>query len=51
MGNLLYILAFLLLIVWAICFLGFNAGGQIHILLGAVIVVALIQSIPQKSVA
>ena len=51
MGNLLYILAFLLLIVWVIGFLGFNAGGQIHILLGAVIVIALIQSLPQKSVA
>jgi len=38
MGNLLYIVAVVLVIIWAIGFLGYNAGGIIHILL----VIALI---------
>ena len=38
MANLLYILAVILIIGWAVGFLGFHAGGLIHILL----VIALI---------
>ncbi len=38
MGNLLYTIAIILVILWAIGFLGFHAGGLIHILL----VIALI---------
>lgn len=38
MGNLLYIVAVVLIIGWAIGFIGFHAGGLIHILL----VIALI---------
>ena len=38
MGNILYIVAVVLVIIWAIGFLGYNAGGIIHILL----VIALI---------
>jgi hypothetical protein len=38
MGNLLYIIAVILVIGWAIGYLGFNTGGLIHILL----VIALI---------
>jgi hypothetical protein len=38
MGNLLYYIAVILVIFWAIGFLGYNAGGLIHILL----VIALI---------
>ena len=41
MGNLLYILAVILVIFWAIGFIGYNAGGIIHILL----VIALISII------
>ncbi|HEX5167877.1 MAG TPA: lmo0937 family membrane protein [Cyclobacteriaceae bacterium] len=33
MGNILYIVAVILVIAWAIGFLGYNAGGLIHILL------------------
>lgn len=33
MGNLLYIIAVILIIAWAIGFIGYNAGGIIHILL------------------
>jgi predicted ferric reductase len=38
MGNILYIVAVVLVIIWAIGFLGYNSGGIIHILL----VIALI---------
>jgi hypothetical protein len=38
MGNLLYIIAVILIIAWAIGFVGYNAGSIIHILL----VIALI---------
>lgn len=41
MGNLLYIIAVILIIAWAIGFLGYHAGGIIHILL----VIALISVI------
>ncbi len=33
MGNLLYTIAVILVIIWAIGYLGFAAGGIIHILL------------------
>ncbi|HXC06148.1 MAG TPA: lmo0937 family membrane protein [Bacteroidia bacterium] len=38
MGNLLYILAVIIIIAWAIGFIGYSVGGLIHILL----VIALI---------
>lgn len=38
MGNLLYFIAVILIIAWAIGYLGYNTGGIIHILL----VIALI---------
>ncbi|MFY7888001.1 MAG: lmo0937 family membrane protein [Spirosomataceae bacterium] len=41
MGNLLYMIAVVLVIVWAIGFLGYSMGGLIHILL----VIALISVI------
>jgi Family of unknown function (DUF5670) len=41
MGNLLYLLAVVLIILWAIGYLGYHAGGIIHILL----VIALISVI------
>ncbi len=41
MGNLLYFIAVILIIMWAIGFLGYNAGGIIHVLL----VIALISVI------
>ncbi len=33
MANLLYVIAVILVIAWAIGFLGYHAGGLIHILL------------------
>jgi hypothetical protein len=41
MGNLLYIIAVILIIAWAIGFIGYSAGGIIHILL-VIAVIAII---------
>ncbi len=38
MGNLLYLLAVIVIVAWAIGFIGYSAGGIIHVLL----VIALI---------
>ena len=45
MGNLLYIVAVVLVIAWAIGFLGFHAGGIIHLVLVIAVIVFLIQII------
>lgn len=45
MGNLLYIIAVILIIAWAIGFLGYNAGGIIHILLVIAIIAILLRLI------
>lgn len=41
MGNLLYGVAIIFLIIWAVGFLGYHAGGLIHILL-VVAIIAII---------
>lgn len=45
MGNLLYIIAVILVIAWAIGFLGFHAGGIVHILLVIAIIAVLLKVI------
>jgi hypothetical protein len=45
MGNLLYTIAVVLIIIWAIGFLGFQAGGIIHILLVIAIIAVLFRVI------
>lgn len=45
MGNLLYIIAVILVIAWAIGFLGYHAGGVIHILLVIAIIAVLLKVI------
>ena len=46
MGNLLYVVAVILIIIWAISFLGgFYSGGLIHLLLVIAIVVILLRVI------
>jgi len=45
MGNLLYVIAVILVIGWLIGFLGFNAGGIIHILLVIAIILFLLRLI------
>ncbi len=43
MGNLLYIIAVILIIAWAIGFLGYSAGGIIHVLLVIAVIVIVIK--------
>jgi hypothetical protein len=43
MGNLLYVIAVILLIAWAIGFFGFQAGGIIHILIIIAIIAILLR--------
>lgn len=48
MGNLLYVIAVILVIVWAVGFLGYNAGGLIHILLAIAVISILLRVIQGK---
>ena len=50
MGNILYTIAVILVIVWAIGFLGYNMGGLIHILLVIAIIAVLLRFIQGKKV-
>lgn len=43
MGNLLYTIAVILVIAWAIGFLGFHAGGIIHALLVIAVIAFVIR--------
>jgi hypothetical protein len=45
MGNLLYIIAVILVIGWAIGFIGYNAGGLIHILLAIALIAVILRVI------
>jgi len=48
MGNLLYVVAIILIILWAIGFLGYHAGGIIHILLVIALIAVLLRIIQGK---
>lgn len=50
MGNLLYVIAVLLLIAWAIGFIGYNAGSIIHILFIIAVIAVLLRLIKGKKV-
>jgi hypothetical protein len=45
MGNLLYIVAVILVIGWLVGFFGFHAGGLIHALLVIAIIIVLLRVI------
>jgi len=49
MGNLLYVVAVILVIIWAIGFFGYAAGGIIHILLVIAIVLFLLKFIRREA--
>jgi hypothetical protein len=49
MGNLLYIVAVILIIAWAIGFIGYSAGGIIHILLVIAVIAILFRLIQGRS--
>jgi hypothetical protein len=48
MGNLLYTIAVILLVIWLVGFLGFHAGGIIHVVLVIAVIVFLFQVISGK---
>jgi hypothetical protein len=48
MGNLLYTVAVILVIIWAIGFLGFHTGGIIHILLIIALIAVILRVIQGK---
>ncbi len=48
MGNLLYIIAILLIIGWAIGFIGYQTGGIIHLLLIIAAIAVLLRVIQGK---
>jgi len=50
MGNLLYIVAVILIIGWLIGFVGYGAGGIIHILLVIAVIAILFQIIQGRRV-
>lgn len=45
MGNLLYVIAVILIIGWAIGFIGLHAGGLIHILLVIALIAVILRVI------
>jgi hypothetical protein len=49
MGNLLYTIAVILVIIWAIGFFGYAAGGIIHLLLVIAIILFLLKVIRREA--
>ena len=49
MNNLLYIIAVILVIGWAVGFIGYNAGGVIHILLLIAVIAVVLRIIRGSS--
>jgi hypothetical protein len=45
MGNLLYVIAVILIIAWAIGFIGYSVGGIIHVLLVIAVIAILVRVI------
>ena len=45
MGNLLYLIAVILIVIWAIGYFGYHAGGIIHALLVIAVIVFLLRVI------
>ncbi len=50
MGNLLYIIAVILVIFWLIGFLGYHAGGIIHILLVIAAIAVILRIIQGRKI-
>lgn len=50
MGNLLYIIAVILIIGWAVGFVGFHAGGLIHVLLVIALIAVILRIIKGKDI-
>jgi hypothetical protein len=50
MGNLLYVVAVILIIAWAIGLVGFHAGGIIHVLLVIALIAIILRVIQGKKI-
>jgi hypothetical protein len=50
MGNLLYIIAVILILCWAVGFLAFAAGGIIHILLVIALIAIILRIIQGRKI-
>ncbi len=50
MGNLLYVIAIILVIGWAIGYVGFHASGLIHILLVIAVMAILLRLIAGNNI-
>jgi len=50
MGNLLYLIAVVLIIFWAVGFFAYSAGGLIHILLGIALISILLRVISGEKI-
>lgn len=50
MGNLLYVVAVILLIAWAVGFVGFHVGGIIHVLLVIALIAVILRVIQGRRI-
>jgi len=50
MGNLLYVIAVLLIIGWAIGFVGFGTGGLVHVLLVIALIAVILRVIQGRRI-
>lgn len=50
MGNLLYVIAIILIIAWAIGFIGYSIGGIIHILLVIALIAVILRVIQGRKI-
>ena len=50
MGNILYIIAVILIIGWLVGFVGFHAGGLIHVLLVIAAIIIILRVIQGRKV-
>jgi hypothetical protein len=50
MGNLLYVVALILIIAWAIGFIGYSVGGLIHVLLVIAVIAIILRVIQGRKI-
>lgn len=50
MGNLLYLLAVILIVAWAVGFVGYGTGGIIHVLLVIALIAIVLRIIKGQNV-
>ena len=50
MGNLLYVIAVILIIAWAIGFIGYSVGGIIHVLLVIALIAVILRVIQGRKI-